>query len=123
MLVLPFGLVAFCAGLYTAGYSLVRLSLYLMGKVSDVLTTHIPPHISVSHLEWFYVSTNMLTFLVLAMLCTTITALILGQRIAETRLSVLSYISYFALFGLVAPLWLARAAWDTAMSRERGWLI
>ncbi len=123
MLVLPFGLVAFCAGLYTAGYTLWRTVSFIIGKISDLFVTHIPLHLSAAHLQWFYVSTNMLTFLVIAILCTTLVALILGQRIAGTRLSIVSYISYFALFGLVAPLWLARAVWDTVLSRERGWLI
>jgi cellulose synthase/poly-beta-1,6-N-acetylglucosamine synthase-like glycosyltransferase len=123
MLVLPFGLVAFCAGLYTAGYTLWRTGSFVGGRISDMFITRIPLHISTAHLEWFYFSTNMLTFLVIAILCMTLVALVLGQRIAGTRLSIVSYISYFALFGLVAPLWLARAAWDTVLSRERGWLI
>jgi biofilm PGA synthesis N-glycosyltransferase PgaC len=122
MLVLPFGLVAFCAGLYTAGYTLWRFGSFMFDKISDIFATRIPPHLPFEHLHWFYISTSMLTFLVIAILCMTLAALVIGQRIAETRLSLLSFVSYFLLFGFVAPLWLARAAWDTVLSRERGWL-
>ena len=65
----------------------------------------------------------MLSFLVIATLGMTLMAVVLGQRIAQTRLPLKAFISYFALFGFIAPLWLARALWDTVWAQERGWLV
>ena len=121
MLVLPFGLGAFCAGIYTALYTCFHILSYIWSKAADALATHIPPHIPVAHLSWFYIDTNMMLFVVIAVMIMTFTTIILGQRISETRLSTSAFISYFALFGFIAPLWLVRAAWGTARSQESRW--
>lgn len=123
ILILPFGLAAFAAGIYAGGYVLFHLLSWAAGRALDLWITRIPPHFpDLWHIEWFYLDTSMLTFLVVAVLGMTLAIIILGGKIAHTRLSFKSYFSYFALFGFVAPLWLVRAAWDTAVSNERGWL-
>jgi biofilm PGA synthesis N-glycosyltransferase PgaC len=122
MLVLPFGLAAFAAGLYTAGYALCRTLVAVAGRISEMTATGVPLHApSVSHLSWFYVDTTMLTFLIMATLSMTLVAVLLGNRIARGRLSPLSFVAYFALFGFIAPVWLARAAWGALLAQESAW--
>jgi cellulose synthase/poly-beta-1,6-N-acetylglucosamine synthase-like glycosyltransferase len=123
MLVLPFGLVAFCAGLYTAGYALYRLVSSVVGRISDLYATGVPPQVPALHnLSWYYIDTNTMTFVIVAVFCFTMVAVLLGQHIAMTKLRLRSYVAYFVCFGFIAPLWLARAAWDTLARSERGWL-
>ncbi|MEK7109010.1 MAG: glycosyltransferase family 2 protein [Patescibacteria group bacterium] len=122
VLVLPFGLVAFCAGLYTAGYALYRVVSLVATRVGDLYATGIPAHLpDPAHLSWYYLNTNMLSFVIIAVLGMTLVAIFLGSRISDTRLSPKSFVAYFALFGLVAPLWLARAAWGAILARESAW--
>jgi len=122
MLVLPFGLVAFAAGLYTAGYALFRVISTLAGKVSDFFATGIPLHApNVAHLSWYYLDTNMMLFVIAAVFSMTLVAIILGNRIARHRLTPLSFAAYFALFGFIAPMWLARAAFETVLARKHTW--
>jgi cellulose synthase/poly-beta-1,6-N-acetylglucosamine synthase-like glycosyltransferase len=121
MLVLPFGLTAFTAGLYTAGYALYKTIDFIWGRVSEVWTTGVPLQVPVQHLTWYYINTSMMTFLVIATLGMTLVAIVLGQRIAKTELGVKSFISYFALYGFIAPFWLARAAWGTLRAQESSW--
>src|SRR3989344_5309866 len=112
MLVLPFGLVAFCAGLYTAGYALYRLFSLVATRIGDFYMTGIPAHLpNAAHLNWYYLDTNMLSFVIIAVLLMTLVAIFLGRRISDPRLSPKFFFAYFAFFGLIAPLWLARAAW------------
>ena len=122
LLILPFGLAAFMAGLYSAGYVFYHLGAALVGKLASMWATRIPLHLPHLHLEWFYLNTSMLTFLVIAVMDLTLTAILLGKRMAETELSFKSFVSYFFLFGILAPFWLARATWDTVTSKESGWL-
>ncbi len=122
MLVLPFGLVAFTAGLYSAGYVVVTLVSSAAQKAANLYATGIPPHLPRLELDWFYINTGMMFFLMIIMLAMTLVAVLLGQRIVGERLGAKHLLSYFFLFGLLAPLWLARAAIDTVLSRERGWL-
>lgn len=120
MLVLPFMLIGFFAGIYTAGYLLWRLSSYTISKLLDLWATRIPLHMP-THVGWFYFNTSVLTFLIVATLLLTLVAIMLGQRIAVTRLTLKSYLSYFAFFGLIAPIWLMRAAWGTLLSKDSSW--
>jgi cellulose synthase/poly-beta-1,6-N-acetylglucosamine synthase-like glycosyltransferase len=123
MLVLPFGLLAFVAGIYTALYTVIRALSYVYSKFADLFATRIPPHLSANTLNWFYVDTNTMLFIIVAVLCGTLLAVLLGQRIAENEkeITVKALFAYFALFGFVAPVWLLRAAWGAALARESKW--
>ena len=124
LLVLPFGLSAFMLALYVAGFMLYTTTALVLNKALDLYTTGVPPHLPTSYnIEWFYINTNTMLFVTIAMLLFTVVAITLGSRIAKTQLGLKHFASYFMLFGLVAPLWLARATWDALLSRERGWLI
>ena len=123
LLILPFGLAAFMAGLYSASYAFYQMGKALFGRLMSAWATRIPLHLPHMRIEWFYLNTSMLTFLVVAVMILTLTAILLGKRMAHTDLSFKSFVSYFFLFGFLAPLWLARATWDTARSKERGWLV
>lgn len=118
---LPFGIMGFAAGLFTAGYAFYHIVQYLGTQVLDMWFTKIPPHLPEMQMQWLYLNTSMTMFLVIAALGLTLTAIVLGSRIAETRLSFKSLVSYFAIFGFIAPLWLARAAVGAALARESKW--
>ncbi len=122
MLVLPFGLTAFAAGLYSAGYVAYTLAYSGVEKAFNYYMTGIPPRLPHFQFDWFYIDTGMMFFLMVIMLLMTLVAVLLGQRIAGDKLGAKHLLSYFFLFGLIAPLWLARAAFDAVLSRERGWL-
>lgn len=122
MLVLPFGLTAFALGLYSAAYLVLTLFKNLVEKGIDIYMTGIPPRLPSFNFDWFYLNTGMMLFLMIAALLMTLVAVLLGQRIAGSRLEIKHLVSYFFLFGFLAPMWLARAAFDTVLSRERGWL-
>ena len=122
LLALPFGLAAFLAGLYTALYVLSNILYTVITRGLNFWATGIPPHLALPRLDWFFFNTSMLTFLIVATLGLTLVAVLIGNRISEARLSWHSFASYFLLFGFVAPVWLARAIWDTARAKETGWL-
>ncbi|MDE2071332.1 MAG: glycosyltransferase family 2 protein [Patescibacteria group bacterium] len=121
VLVLPVALVAFFAGLYSAGFMLYKAVGYVATRVTDALATGIPPHLPAAHLDWYYLNTGMLTFLIITVLSMTLVAILLGSRIAATRLTLKSFFAYFAFFGLLAPLWLARALFGAVLATQRVW--
>ncbi|MDZ4225956.1 MAG: glycosyltransferase [Patescibacteria group bacterium] len=122
VMALPFGLIAFVMGLYTAGYMFYSFISTLLAKASSTWATGIPLQLPAPHLEWFFIDTSMVMFLAIAVITLTLIVILLGSRIAQTKLPAYSLVLYFACFGLVAPLWLMRAVWDVALSRETGWL-
>src|SRR3990167_1526039 len=118
MLVLPFGLAAFVAGLYTAGFMLYSGVSAVVTWLGDIAATGIPLHLPSWHLDWFYINTSMLLFLTIAILVMTFVAILLGQRMSGTTLRPSYFMSYFLFFGLLAPLWLFRAAWGALLAQE-----
>jgi len=122
MLILPIGLAGFIAGIYAALYFAYRIGIWALTKMSDWFATGIPVHApQVPQLNLFVVNTNMLTFLMAAVIMLTIVAIALGGRIAQTQLTLKAFAAYFMLFGLIAPFWLVRAAWGAVLARESVW--
>jgi cellulose synthase/poly-beta-1,6-N-acetylglucosamine synthase-like glycosyltransferase len=123
MLVLPFGLFAFFAGLYTTAYIAFTLVQAAVTDMLNTWATRLPPTYTFAwpKFEWFYLNTSMMTFTVLAVMGCTVTAILLGNKIAESKLTIFSFLSYFALFGFIAPMWLATAVWGAARSRPAPW--
>lgn len=121
MLVLPVGLLGFAAALYSALYILYNLISTLVARVSSMAATGIPLHLPAARIDWFYVDTSMLLFLTIAAAVLTFVAVLLGQRMAEAKLGVRHFVTYFLLFGLIAPIWLFRAAWGALLAQESAW--
>lgn len=123
ILALPVGIFTFAASLYMAGFALYSLVRTVITKLYDMSATGVPvlnaPHVT---LDWFYVPTSMTVFVTVSVLLLTVTAVVLGQRIGEVKLSFRSMLYYFVFFGMIAPFWLVRSLWDTVRAKDRGWL-
>ncbi len=122
MLVLPFSLIMFIGALYTWGYIIYTTLSSTTARVFDMWTAHIPPHLPSSiHLDWFFINTSMMTFVSLTTLLFTMSAIWLGRRIAGADFGIGSLITYITVYGFLAPLWLARAAWGSLRARTAAW--
>ena len=121
MLVLPFSLISFLFGLYMAGYVLVTLASSVARRIADQLSTGVPLHLAAPTFNWFFFNTSMMFFLILIVMSMTMLAILLGQHIVGGKTRVKAFVLYFALFGLLAPLWLARAMWGALLARESAW--
>jgi len=122
MLVLPFALSAFVSGIYAALYVAYRLASIGVERLSDRFATGVPfalPHAPT--IDWFFLNTGMMSFVIAAVIVLTLIAIWIGSGIAKTRLGPKAFFAYFAFFGLLAPLWLIRAAWGAALARESAW--
>ncbi|OGC81004.1 hypothetical protein A2943_00310 [Candidatus Adlerbacteria bacterium RIFCSPLOWO2_01_FULL_51_16] len=122
LLVLPFGLTMFFGALYAAGYILYTTLFFLVQRVLDLATTGVPLALpQLPRLDWFFLETGVLTFLVCAMFAVTLFTMLIGKNIGKTNIGWGSLVAYFVLYGFVAPLWLARAAWGVLLARESAW--
>src|SRR3989344_2757234 len=122
MLVLPFALSAFISGIYAALYVGYRFLSIGAERVLDRFTTGVPltlPHLE--KIDWFFLNTGTMSFVIASVITLTLVAIWIGSTIAKTRLSPKAFLAYFAFFGLLAPLWLIRAAWGAALARESAW--
>jgi cellulose synthase/poly-beta-1,6-N-acetylglucosamine synthase-like glycosyltransferase len=122
MAILPFNLIGFFAALYTACYSLYRAADFVISYAADRTATGVPFHLpNLLHVQLLYVDTSMMLVVVMVVLCMTFVAIFLGGRIAQTHVTFKAVVSYFLLYGFIAPLWLIKAAWGAALARESVW--
>ncbi len=121
LLVLPFALAMFAGSLYVAGYLLTQILSSLGNRTADLWAEHIPLHVPTTHLDWYAINANMLLFLSCTALLMTLVGVLLGRRIADASVSNLAIVFYFLLYGFVAPLWLANAAWGSIRSKSAAW--
>jgi len=123
VLVLPFGLALFAGALYSTGYVAYHILSSFITKGWHVWESgvFVWPTFSLEHLSWFYLNTSMLTFLAMTTVVMTFTAILIGRRMAGATFGAGTLLSYFMLYGLIAPLWLVQAAWGTLWSKETVW--
>ena len=122
---LPSGLFVFIAGIYGGLYLLYMTLSNAVRAVYDAYTTQVPFvfNFSLPSLDWFFMPLDMLTFLSLTVISITLVVIYFGKRIGgNVKLGGLALVSYLMFFSLLGPLWLMRAAWDTALARDTGWL-
>jgi len=121
VLVLPFGLTMFVGAMYMFSYILYHLIASLVNRGMTFWVAQVPFRMPTFHFDWFFINTSMLTFLIIATLSMTLAAVLIGRRMAGANFGTGSLVSYFTIYGFIAPLWLARAAWGAVRSKESAW--
>ena len=123
MLILPISLIAVVSTLLLFSVTLFHLGqsaiTALQVRAGIPLAYAYLPHGS---FDWFYFPSSFYILLGAATLLTSLSLIIVGKRISETpgRIGV-GLVSYALLYGLVVPLWLARATADVTLGKNRGW--
>ncbi len=121
LLVLPFALAMFVGSLYITGYLLVHGVRSISIRIIDFWFEGIPLHMPTIRFDWYDIDTNALLFVSCIMLFMTLAGVFLGRRFAGEGVSNKALFFYFLLYGFVAPLWLASAAWGSLRSKGAVW--
>jgi biofilm PGA synthesis N-glycosyltransferase PgaC len=72
--------------------------------------------------DWFYLPGNAFVLLVFVILATSLALIILGKKVSRAPVRLTrGILSYLILYGLIAPLWLVKAAVDVVLGRKISW--
>jgi len=79
-------------------------------------------NISAITFDWFFINTQSVIFLVLALAVLTLSLIIIGKKMASDK-SIWSFDSLLMLllYGFIAPVWIARALIGVIFSKETSW--
>lgn len=103
--------------------TLALLSLFSFGKsLTERIVEYYYGGFNFSFgVNWFFINTDALIFVIVVVLSLTLSLMILGFALARDRVNPINIGAYFALYGLLAPLWLAQAVLRVLLKKESSW--
>lgn len=103
--------------------TLAVLSLYTFGmNIAERIAQYYYGGFNFSFgINWFFINTDALIFVIVVVLTLTLSLMILGFALARDKVNPINIGAYFALYGLIAPLWLAQAVIRVLLKRESSW--
>ena len=106
--------------LYATGMAIFSLFRDFLEKIERVRTIGITP-INFS-LDWFYLNTQALFFVAIALFCLFILSIYFGHALARHRsLHIGDLLLFIVLYPFIVPIFLARAVWNTSLSKKAEW--
>lgn len=105
--VLPIALVSVFGALYMFVYSLITLAQHTIDTFVRIHTAGISFSLSA---DLFFVSATAMVFIALILMALTAVLITLGRDLSNEQRFSINTLLYLALFGFIAPLWLAAAA-------------
>jgi hypothetical protein len=74
------------------------------------------------NLEWFYVNTNVITFITIISLIMMIVLILIGRKISEGKIKIKMDIIYFlVIYPVIAPTWLAKSIYNVLIAKKTVW--
>lgn len=119
MFILPLSFVTIFSATFLFGALLWNTSLGIAEQFVRFKTVGITA--PVAHFDLFYVHTNVLITIVLALVMLTTTLMVLGKRMSNDPLLSFDIPLYIALYGFLTPVWLAGSLYKAATQRTVRW--
>ncbi|PIT91356.1 hypothetical protein COU17_01005 [Candidatus Kaiserbacteria bacterium CG10_big_fil_rev_8_21_14_0_10_49_17] len=119
LVILPTATLSIFAALYFAGYFIWSTAVWLLQKLVEVQVVGIS--VGVPRFELFYVNTQSLIFIVWMLIAITLALIFIGKTLTNERRLSWDIPLYLALYGFLAPLWLAGALVRATISRDASW--
>lgn len=108
---LPLAMISLVAVLYSAFYLLWKIGAFITDMFVRLSTVGVSSHISDFRLEWFFINTTAVVFVTTASLVFFLSLFFLSvYRVRGGLTFKLGDIYFILLYGLIAPIWIARAA-------------
>ena len=117
---LPSGIVSITATVYLFFTIIYNFVVWVIHKIAVWHTVGLQaPHYSL-RVEWFYINTHALLFIIVGLYSLVAFAVVIGSRMVKQKMSI-HIISYIVIYSIIAPVWLMKAIWNSIISRKPAW--
>jgi len=118
----PSNILAMAASTYIFGRVIWEAVSFISSKVLQYKTVGINLTASANNIDFFFINTQSSFFLGIFVIFLVILSLSIGYRLAKGK-GVVSpdLIYFFFIFSFIAPFWLMKAVYNTALSRRPSW--
>jgi poly-beta-1,6-N-acetyl-D-glucosamine synthase len=118
----PAGIISIFAVSYLLGRLLYHLGDFLRGQVLKFQTVGFELSATLKSFDWFFLNTQSFIFLQLLILSLVVFSILLGRKMVSGKWKFSPRVLYFiVIFGIVSPLWLLRAIFNTFVSKRPAW--
>lgn len=119
---LPSGVVSVVSVCFIFFFSIYKLVNFIIEQTIRISTVGItfswPQHM----FDPFYINTQAMNLVVITLYTMVITAMLIGSRMAEGKPKFsLTYIWFFMIYSVIAPLWLLKAVYNTIFAKKTAW--
>lgn len=125
LFILPLMIISSASVLWMVGYFLInviiniKIILLNWQAINFDLSLFKLPHFS---FEWFYLNTNIITFVTLSTLLLMITLVLIGRKFSEGKIKPrVELLYFFILYPFIAPTWLIKSVYNVIISKGVSW--
>jgi cellulose synthase/poly-beta-1,6-N-acetylglucosamine synthase-like glycosyltransferase len=120
MLILPAGVFAVLSAFYFIFILTSHIVTTILTKALQIQTVGWASSFSFYHFDWFSINTAWMSFISLSLILITIAITFIGKKMGEDSWKPsLDIVLFLTLYGYVAFAWLARAVYNTLLSRGK----
>ncbi len=118
----PSGVLSVISVCFIFFFSVYKLFNFIVEQTVRITTVGItfswPQHM----FDPFYFNTQAINIIIITLYSTVILAMLIGSRMAEGRPRFsFTYIWFFAIYSVIAPLWLLKAVYNTIFAKKTAW--
>lgn len=117
---LPSGIVSITATVYIFFTILYNALVWIVEKVAQWRTIGLTGNLGIN-LNWFYINTQTILFITIALYSIIVVVTILGSRMAHERLNPFYLLWYILTYSVIAPFWLMKAVWSSLTKHKPSW--
>ncbi len=121
LFVLPTGAISIFAALYFVAYTLYTLISRALETLITAQATGFSLDIALPRFDWFFLNTGTATFIIFLLVALTVFLVSMGKRLGGEKVLSWDILYYVLCYGFIAPLWLARAVFNSALARTAPW--
>jgi len=120
ILMLPVALISIFAALYIAIIFLLSILNQIITKVAEINTIGMSSFKFIPDL--FFINADSMIFVSLTLVILTTTLVLFGKKLAGEKLSITrDMVYYLFLYGFIAPFWLAKSVYNSALAKKSTW--
>lgn len=118
----PSGIVSIVGVTYLFSRFIYSTSQFIYDKVINYQAVGFRVSLQTPNFDLFFINTQSALFITLVLYTLVISSMILGRRMAKDsfRLSI-DMVYFFVIYSLIAPFWLLKAIYNTAISKKPSW--
>ncbi len=122
MLILPMAAISVVSVLFVSVTTVFNILKSFWNQIEVIRVVGFNFEWSGFNFDWFYINTQIVALIGLVAFLGTLTMIIMSKKLSEGKfVPGVDLIYFFVLYMFIAPLWIAKAAWNALFSVKTSW--